>query len=169
MTADYPTGPESKAELVRLIAERLVSLQDLVASVAPGELGRPLDAEGWSVKDHLAHIVAWERRALAALHGRRAFEVMGVTEAQWLDSSIDRLNALLFDMDKDRSIEEVRNAWRDVHASVMAVVEALTDDELAREAVDARDGGTLGQVVAANTWQHYEEHEGWLREKLPVV
>ena len=55
-------------------------LSALVESLGAGGLERKGDGR-WAVKDHLAHIAAWELSLLALLDGDDRRKAMGVSEA----------------------------------------------------------------------------------------
>ena len=58
-----------KAELLQAIERSWASLDDLVAGLREPELTRH-GPDGWSVKDHLAHLAAWNLALVALLEGR---------------------------------------------------------------------------------------------------
>jgi hypothetical protein len=161
MTAQHPSDTPTKDELLASIRDGLLSLEGLVDSIPPDDLTRPLT--DWSVKDHLAHIVSWEQRALAAVMDQPAHQVMGISEAAWARDEHD-INAALHALHVVKTVDEVRNEWRSVHASLVGAVEGLTDEELSGTVPNSK--GKLVDVIAGNTYEHYEEHEGWIREQL---
>ena len=72
-----PTNPKSKAELLMRIRVARSELDLTVAGLDEAALAAP-GPEGWSVKDHLAHLAAWARKVLANMDGRTGPEVLGV-------------------------------------------------------------------------------------------
>ena len=117
----------------------------------------------WSVKDHLAHIAAWEEILLRFHIGGEPFEtVVGVPAARYRVTSYDTINEHLHDRDKSMTPAEVMARLKTGHAAVMSALGGMTDEDLARPRawLDAPDGpsGPMAQYIAWNTYEHYEEH-----------
>jgi hypothetical protein len=69
---------ETKNELLSAIAADRARLEAVTAPLPGRELTTP-GREGWSVKDHLAHIAAWERMIVAHLRDGSDHDVVGMT------------------------------------------------------------------------------------------
>jgi hypothetical protein len=61
--SDGDTFPATKAELMARIEREWAVLQALLAQVSEEQMEAP-GADGWSVKDQVAHLAAWERHLL---------------------------------------------------------------------------------------------------------
>ncbi len=72
---------------------------------------------------------------------------------------IDPCNAKLLERNRARPLDEVR---ADFDVSYAALLEAL--EALPVERLDAPSpyGGTLESLIAGNTYQHYDEHAGYI-------
>src|SRR5687767_5719828 len=79
----------------RKAVEEFVSVLDEGALTTPG-------AEGWSIKDHVAHLTAWRKMVLGYLEGRPGHEGLGVSEETRAGGE-DAINAVLFEKHRDRS------------------------------------------------------------------
>ncbi len=135
-----------------------------------GEGGMELKGSGqWAVKDHLAHMAAWELSLLALLDGedrRTAMGVPGVAE------DTDALNEAIWLAHRHETAEQARAFSRESHARLMRRLEAMTDADLRRsynhyQPDDPRDPGDDRPVVewvAGNTYEHYAEHAGYIQE-----
>ncbi len=164
--------PNTKAEIVvRMEAARRALLatlgaQELAALVAPGPDG------GWSVKDHIAHIAAWERYLAAMLTGDDRWTEMGLTGAptqveEW------QINKAIYEHNVDLSLAQVYARWDAAHRTVLDALAGLTDADLllpfAHYVPDATGDGATDPIygwINGNTWGHYEEHAGWIAEQL---
>jgi hypothetical protein len=165
---EFPPTPTTRYELVWLLDKHWRSLDGLVASLREAELVVPL--AGWSVKDHLGHLAAWQGKALAVLQGMDANEGLGVSAEQYDTLSMDALNDVIYDTWRSIPVVEVIAALHHGHARVLATVQTKPWPDLEalapNQPPDRFDGRTVLQVVAANTYEHYMEHEVWLREQL---
>lgn len=166
----YPT---SKSELLRRTRDRHAEMEELLASLSPAQMTAPeLDA-GWSVKDSLAHLAAWEnlavewvklyRRGEAPKYWAEGFLVGdGNTEEQ-----MHRFNAHLFEQNKDRALEDVLEHYRAAYARLVETVESLDASEIFDgNHFPARRGRPLITLLAGDGYEHYDEHLGWIRKWL---
>ncbi|HEU4354143.1 MAG TPA: DinB family protein [Actinomycetota bacterium] len=103
--------------------------------------------DGWSLKDVIAHIAAWQRYSaerLAALG--RGEPDPGPPAAE------DDFNAVAREVSLSRSWEEVRTEAERAHHEFVATIEAVPENMF------AMDEGLGAFVVAVNGVEHYEEH-----------
>ena len=153
------------------IDERWQELLALVDGLDAEELERPL-GDGWAVKVHMAHITSWERSLLGILMKGSRAEAMGVPEDLWQGHDTDAINGFLAARAKGERVEAVREQLLKTHAELARVVRGLTDEDLTRPYSEYQPGdppyneNPVGGWVAGNTWEHYEEHIGWLRAGL---
>ena len=153
------------------IGGRWAELMGLLETLSEPEYERPL-GDGWPVKVHLAHITAWERSLLGILGKRSRAAAMGVPEVLWQQEDTDAINGFLAAQATGETTGAILERLRDTHAEVVEAIGALTDKDLERPYSDYQPGDLpynpdpVGGWVAGNTWEHYEEHIGWLRAGL---
>jgi len=107
----------------------------------------------WTRKDVVAHLEAWERRAVELLERLRA----GDAPSDRVET--DELNARWFARDRDRSLADVRGGERAAYEAMLTSIAGASDEELF-------DGGhfawTEGEPFAnwfrANGDEHVDEH-----------
>lgn len=167
MTDTIQPDLPDKATLMARIDESWLALERAVGRLSEAELTKPADANGWSVKDHLAHITVWEQSLLALLEGRDRSVAVGLPSeaATW---EIDAINEQLYQLHRHESLDEVLTALRRSHQQVLGVVEGLTDEDLERpyshyqpDATPPRVHPVVGWVIG-DTYEHYEEHQRWI-------
>lgn len=162
----YPGLPVNKEELMDHIRQEWDALERAVAAVSTEGMHRR-DSGGWAVKDNLAHLADWERYLrLRHLQGQPPYEVLGVDQDTYRKLDEDGENAILFERNKDRSLNDILEGLRTGHAQVLRDLEempfsrmmeqAYPDDELARP---------LLAWIAGDTYEHYREHRASI-EKL---
>lgn len=147
----------SKAELLGAVREERAALEEAVDALEEGQMLDPVFDGGWSVKDTLAHITAWEQLMIGwveqSLRGEEPQRP--VTGDDW----VDRLNARLYEENADRPLDEVLEEFAGSYQEALALVERLEEDDLFDpERFPWRDGSPLWQMVAANTNWHYKDH-----------
>jgi hypothetical protein len=162
-------SPPTKDQLLARIDEGWRSLRAAVGRLSPAQLEGPRSADGWTVKDHLAHLAAWEASAVALLRGESRPEAMGVDEATF-QAGFDAVNAAVQARSHDQSLEQVLGRLDEVHRQLLVSLDALDDEDLLRSyssyQPDASGEHVPTPVVAwviGNTFEHYAEHEPWIQ------
>jgi uncharacterized damage-inducible protein DinB len=144
-------------------------LVELVNQVqAAGGLTR-VGSDGWSVKDHLAHIGAWEHSLLALIEGRDRLAGMGVQEP--VDENTDAVNEAVRKVHENDTADEALGYFRDSHAQLMAGLGKLSDADLEKpynhyQPSDPDQKRPVVAWVAGNTYEHYAEHIAWINQLL---
>jgi hypothetical protein len=159
MTSETAT----KEALLARIRDGYNMFASLLRGIRPGDQTRPLDG-GWSVAEHMGHLASWEQLALAVLMGGQPNEAMGITVEEWRQDT-DGINEVLQRKHAGISFDDARSLLQEVHTSLLAAIEASTDAELMRP-LGAGETDTVRDLIAGNTYEHFDEHAGWIREKL---
>jgi uncharacterized protein (TIGR03083 family) len=125
-------------------------------------------ADGWTVKDHLAHIAAWEHSLLALIEGHDREKAMGLSEGV---EGIDNVNEAIRKLHETDTPEEALAYFRDSHARLVAALGKLSDSDLQKpyshyQPADPDENRPVVGWVAGNTYEHYAEHIGWMNQLL---
>ena len=130
------------------------------------------DEQGWSVKDHLAHLMVWEQSLLALLEGRSRELAMGLDVTDTAGHDLEAINAEIQQRFQRRSLEQIREELRQSHTQVRATIAGLTDADLLLPYSHYQpndppedDGPVLGWIMG-NTVGHFDEHRGWIEALL---
>lgn len=151
------TLPQNQAELMQRIEQDWTELMNQVGRLSEAQLETPLD-DGWSAKDHLAHLAAWERHLLLAhLQGRPAAESLDVDEATAAQYDIDTLNEIIYRRNQSRPANEVLAELRQIHAQVVTTLAQTPFERLMQPRYPDRTNPLLDWVIS-NTYEHYQEH-----------
>ena len=153
------TTPTDKADLLARIYDEWQALMQAVEKLTPEQMSVPRSG-GWSVKDNLAHLADWEQFLLSHhLGGRPAYEVMQIDAATYKSLDEDGINAVLYERNKERSVEEVLARSRQIHDQVETTLKEMSFADLLRQRFD--DDPEKRPVLAwviGNTYEHYREH-----------
>ena len=138
------------------VVQTLEQLDELALMEAVG-------SGGWTVKDSLAHIAAWERILIEFHLGGTPFDVViGLKGALYRVTPYDDVNAYLHERYRDLSPSDVRQIVLDTHNELISVLEDFPDDSLYQPHPELSKGEAAGlnwiDYIAANTYEHYEEH-----------
>lgn len=152
--------PKTKAELLERIRAGRARLEAVVAKLDETALEKA-DADGWAIKDHLAHLADWSERAAAGIQGRPAYEGLKLDKSA-MDLSEDEVNARLQARSHSRPAAELLADFRRANDHILQLITDLPDSKLFGPGADER---LLGNIIG-NTYEHDSEHQGWIEERL---
>jgi hypothetical protein len=150
----------TKDELVASIRRDRATLDALVARIDAPRRTEPVLDGGWSVKDALAHVTAWEQRCLGWIRDGGADKPPLFT-----DEAINAYNAGVYEANRDRPLDDVLAESKRSFEQMVTTVEALPADEIAAPPAWAA-AITLERIIDANSAEHYREHIEQLRRWL---
>jgi hypothetical protein len=166
--AELDTLPSSKAELMDRIYRARRFLEKVINPLTPEELSAPGPQEGWAIKDHLAHIAAWEQYMLKHyIQGIAPHQAMGVDEATMQAADETAINDILYNRNKLRPVDEVLAEFKRSYHEVLSIIGGMTFADLmkVRFPDDPEKRPVLTWVVG-NTYGHYAEHTPWIKQLL---
>ena len=157
----------TKAELLDHIRRDRAALEGVIASLSDAELMAAGPDGGWSPRDHLAHVAAWERMIVAHLTDRSAHTYACMTPEQYVNASLDDLNARLHELHADDPLSDAMREFAEAHLAIVAYLEALPESRLA-DLYWGDDAAqrTVLEKVSGDTYLHYQEHAEWVTELL---
>jgi hypothetical protein len=160
-----PGLPASKGELLDRIQREWDALERAVGAVT-AEGMQVRDSGGWGVKDNLAHLADWERYLrLCHLQGRPPYEVLGIDRDTYRGLDEDGENAILFERNKDRSLNDILEGLRAGHAQVLRDLEGIPFSQMTEQAYpDDELARPLLAWIAGNTYEHYREHRAAIED-----
>jgi hypothetical protein len=158
-TNDYSRLPQDKAELMQRIDHEWAALERVIEPLRDEQMSL-LDLGGWSIKDNLAHLTAWEQfMRLHYLRNLPAHEVLDIDEAIFKRGDEDELNEIMFQRNKNRSVSDILAVLRRTHELVLADLEQTSFADLMKQHyADDPEARPLLCWVIYNTYEHYQEH-----------
>lgn len=158
--------PRTKAELLARITPARAALDALVTATPEATLTAP-EHEGWSVKDHIAHIATWERMIVAHLRDGSDAAAAGMDEVAYAAASLEEINARIHDTNRTKPASQVMDEARAAHGATVAMIDGLADGALTLPYwADDPDGRAVMEKIAGDTYRHYLEHRRWIIELL---
>lgn len=155
-------------ELLAKIDSSWYELVAVVSDIDRRALGL-LRRDGWSIKDHLVHLAAWELSLLAVIQGRSTSEAMGIGAIE--PPEIDDINDLVWELHRDDSVEDaIQYSW-DSHERLRSALGKLSSDDLLLPYSHYQPSQPdrhqpLVEWVGPETFEHYAEHRAWIVEML---
>lgn len=165
-------APRDKTELLARIDRSWAALMEAVGRLSDAQLAAPRDAAGWAIKDHLAHLAAWERSIVYLLRGQPRHEALGIDEATYragLAGDVERDNAAIYERTKDLPPAAVLETLRDVHRQLLDALAGLTDADLGKtysqylpDEPGEDSEAPIADYIAGDTYEHFDEHHAWI-------
>ncbi len=142
-----PRRPQTLSEIFVLVDDGWRQFSRS-ASAFPNERMDERLNDGWTRKQMLAHISAWHDVA----HDRLGKLILTGESAAFTDSA-DAFNARVARQAIGRTAGETLKEMEMTFNRLRRQLGRLTDEQL------SADNGWAAQVIAANTYEHYEEHQ----------
>lgn len=161
------------SELLGNIEQGWQALNDALSQFSDAEITAADPEGGWSIKDHLAHLTAWEAGMVEVLrHGNRAAG-MGLTADEWQDLSMDQMNDAIVERSRAVPLDEIRARFANVQAEMVAAVKGMSDEDLQRgyntfqpdATGDSAANPIVGRIIG-NTYHHFADHLQYLEGRL---
>jgi len=160
--------PRDMTMLVARITGAYGAIEQVISGLSDEQLTAPGPDDGWSIKDHLAHLAAWRHSLIALLEGGDRGAAIGLDQRSAGESvnveDVDDVNAFLYRRNHERTLEEVQADFRQAQERVLALLGGMTDADLGKPyshyqpgAENTSDDPVVGWIVG-NTYGHDEEH-----------
>jgi hypothetical protein len=165
----------NKKEYLDLLREERARWEELLAGLSEEQIVAPVLDGGWSIKDVMAHLMAWQgitrARLQAALQGEEP-EYTHWPEGRdpEAEEDLEEINAWIFSNYHDQSWASVQRAWREGFQQVLEAAEAIPESDLMETGKYAWLAEyPLSAVLFGMYDHHHEEHwvplQAWLRDK----
>ena len=163
----------SRDALVQHIDSTWNELLNYLSSLSEEQLTRPTDAAGWTAKDHVIHIAAWEKAALALIEGKSKREALDISEEIWALDEDDPINAVLQERYQAMPLDEVMQTLRQNHERILAKIKSMTDADLMLPFKHYQPHSSserpMIDYVQWDTEKHYIDHLPWIQAIVEQV
>ena len=164
----------NKQELLAEVKAAHARMEKLLATLSPAELNATVLDEGWSVKDSLAHLVAWEKMMMGWMESLLRGEPVVRFAPGFIETPTSgeammlALNEKLYQKDRGRTLADVLTAFRRTHEEVLATLNRMSEADIfePRDFASRKGVRLLDGVIDGNTYEHYDEHYGWISKGL---
>ncbi|HVO70603.1 MAG TPA: ClbS/DfsB family four-helix bundle protein [Aggregatilineaceae bacterium] len=146
----------TRSQLLDEIETERKRLEANLAGLSEAEMLEPGACGDWSVKDILAHLVAWEQLFLGSYAAglREETPKTPAPDLNW--RQLDVLNRRIYEQHRNQSLDDVRAAFAASYRDLMATVQAIPEEDLFAPSRFAWTGHwTLVAFVRGNSSSHY--------------
>ena len=158
-----------KASILNEMRTNYAALEEILAPLEMTQMTTEGVIDGWSIKDMLAHIASWHHRLLTWLDAAIRNEEPVISGPDSVEE-MDALNAQFYQENKSRPLDEMLTEFRTTHQQIMDIIQAMREEDLISPQRFAwTQGSPLWQLVAGDTYEHYQEHRKQIQEWLATT
>ena len=148
----------TKQDIVKAVGAFADRAESIAASLSPADWQKPVYKGGWNVKQAYCHLAAMAGGAAFVINLAASPPPSGGGGGQG-GFDVNAWNAREVGVRQDRSIEEILVELRSGCATSIGVVEATSDELLAKEAtMPWGASGTIAEILVASVIGHNAEH-----------
>jgi hypothetical protein len=153
----------AKATLLDNIQNGYNQFEALLTPLSEEQMTIPAVNGTWTVKDNIDHLTAWQDYLLNQLQGI----LDGQQPPAFMPGlSEDEINEGFYQENKDRPLAEVIADFRLSYQRVLASVQSISEEALNVPFPWSKSDNAVWDLIAGNTYEHYEEHGGIIRRWL---
>jgi hypothetical protein len=164
----------TKAKLLEQLRDKRAQWESFLAELDEAQLTALTQPDQRSIKDIIAHLMAWQRLTVARLEAARWNKPPRPTnwpghldpEGGVDEGDVDEINEWIYETYHTRPLAEILQAWRQVFQQVLDTSEALSEEELAEAGRYLWLGNWPLSAVLVGTYEHHDEHLVQLRDWL---
>jgi hypothetical protein len=158
-----------KASILNEMRTNYAALEEILAPLEMTQMTTEGVIDGWSIKDMLAHIASWHHRLLTWLDAAIRNEEPVISGPDSVEE-MDALNAQFYQENKSHPLDEVLTEFRTTHQQIMDIIQAMREEDLISPQRFAwTQGSPLWQLVAGDTYEHYQEHRKQIQKWLATT
>jgi uncharacterized protein (TIGR03083 family) len=155
--------PSTEQQLLVESQKEYQALEKLLAPLTPEQMTQPGAVGDWSVKDVLAHLYEWQQMFFGWYEAGLRGETPALPGRGYKWNQLPALNHEIYLAYRDAPLDDVLARFHDSHRRTMALVEALSEEDLfAHGGFEWLGKHSLAVFINANTGSHYR----WARTEL---
>ncbi len=136
--------------------------EQLLSQLTTEQILAPKGDDGWSVKDNIAHLVAWQQRTINLLQAvRDNRELPDPTP----NMNEDEINAMFYQQYKSLPLDKALADLHAVQQQTISALQSLSEDDLNKPIAWLDNRPVVGWVVGNNS-DHYQEHTHYIQKSL---
>ena len=166
---EIPFPSTNKDEFLQQHADAWGDLQTLFATLDAEQMVVPADTGGWNVRDHIAHLCAWQSTRLAFLEKGYHWDAFGIDEDQYRSIDTDQVNEILRDMTRNLSPADALDMLVESTEALREVVLATDEEILLMPAAEFHpawprllSNARVLDIVWMATTRHFLEHRTYI-------
>ncbi len=142
-----------KSRLIQLLDLSRSFQKQLLTDLSPAERSANGTWEEWSIKDELAHVIAWQLNTLACFAARIDAE----PAPDFNDT--ESINRAIYRTNRDRTLAEIAAEGDRAHADFVELIQALSEEDLTQPArFSPQESRSVAAQIMSNSFEHPVVH-----------
>jgi len=155
--------PTNKAQLLSATQQEHEALDKSLEFLTPDQLTRVSKTTKWSIKDVLAHLLAWEQMCLSWYKAGLRGVVPPLPAEGYNWAQLPALNRAIFERYHDRPLADVLKQYRSSYRQMLKTVQGISDEGLF---TPGRYAWTGKNAAAAYFIGATSSHYAWARKEV---
>jgi hypothetical protein len=153
----------SKDQLLKDIHTERRRLEKNLSNLNEEDMIQPGVTGTWSVKDILAHLVAWERLFIDWYHTGIQGSSSATAPVGMCQSAIDALNQQIYEKNQWRTLDDIFAEFHASYQQIVTIIEGIPEgDMFVHGRFNWTGNFTLVDYIAGNTCNHY----AWAKSQI---
>lgn len=153
-----------KNQMLRMLREEFNRWEQLLSGLSEGRITAPQPDSNWSIKDVIAHLMAWQQVSIARLEAAQ-LEGDPVLPG-WLvgldpesEADLEGFNARIYETYREQPWSRVHQKWRDGFLRFLILGQQIPENNLMdTEKYPWLKGCALFAVLQGSYEHHHDEH-----------
>ncbi len=125
--------PHNRAQLLEAIAASWNACVALIDRLSDEQWTAATDSRGWTVKDHVAYVTAWENVVIEVFRNRSPqYATLQISKTDWAASGIEGADAMIHARKAGQSLRRVMHNRDITHARIVTILSDLPEADLRR-------------------------------------
>lgn len=158
----------TKQTVLNRLRDERSHFEEMLAGLSENQMTNVALDDGWTIKDTVAHLTAWEKEMLRWLKMASEGVSPDMPRPGHWDTYVQAFNAREFAANRHRPLNEIMVESRQVYSQLWAALQALPDDPN-DPSWAVWFGGQPPWSLVATYYHHYAEHRQVIEKWLPEV
>jgi hypothetical protein len=152
-----------KQQILKRLSKEFARWEELLATMSEKEITDPFLQSTWSIKDVIAHLMAWQQISIARMEA-----ALGGTEPlfpNWVGGSdpesehdLELFNGRIYETYKDQAWSSVHRDWRKGFLRFLALGEEISENDILDPDKYPWLKGYPLYAVLQGSYEHHQEH-----------
>jgi len=152
-----------KTQLLADMQKERLALEHFLKGLSPDQMSGPAVLGAWTVKDVLAHLVAWEQMVLGWFTTGQRGDTPHLPAEGYKWNELPALNQHIYEQHRDRPLVEVLTQFRESYPQIQALTETLCESALFHRGYFPWAGNNaMASYINSCTASHYR----WARKEI---
>jgi hypothetical protein len=160
-----------KEHILTALREQFDGWEALLASLSAAQISAHPTPSDWSIKDEIAHLMAWQQRSNVRLQAALSkqppeFPVWRPELQTDADENVDQVNLWIYEAHRDMPWSTIHASWRSGCLSLLESAAAISERDLLDSGLHPWMNGSPLASVLLGTYDHHQEHFEQLLARL---